>query len=101
MAKQDTTEKIMYLAWLSVALSCCWPITFTRNKNRVYAYKVLQVISVVNACLLLLPLLYSAYLHLDDIASVSKSISVGMCVSQILIQTIICSVKHDSLQVSS
>lgn len=100
MRNKTTPEKIINIVWLSMAMSFCWPLPAGSSKKQVYGYKVLQLLSVINACTVLLPLLYSIYLHLDNIIIVFKCICLSLGLSQIIIQTIIYSSKHDAFQVS-
>lgn len=101
MLKQQTPEKVINIIWFSVALSLCWPLSTYSSRTRILVYKVLQIISVINACTLILTLLYSVYVHSDDIIIVFESICLILAVSQLMIQTFICSVNYKSLQVSS
>lgn len=100
MLKQIISEKAIHITWLSVAITFCWPISLNSSKTQVFIFKVLQIISVINVSMLLLPLLYSIYLHFDDIIIVSKSIALSVGLIQVIAQTVICFVKYDSLQVS-
>lgn len=43
---------------------------------------------------------HSIYLHQDDIIIVAKSISIVVVFIQLIVQTTICAIKHDTLQVS-
>ncbi|XP_043508200.1 odorant receptor 85b-like [Frieseomelitta varia] len=98
MLRQFTPEKVIRMIKLSVTLCCCWPLSAASSRIRVCGYKVLQISTVISACLVLLPLLYSTYLHSDDIVIVSKCICVSIGMSQLIVQTLICLIKHDSLQ---
>lgn len=101
MTKQVTPEKAIQIIWLSVASTFCWPLSINSSKTQVFVFRVLQITSIINACMLLLPLLYSAYLHFDDIITVSKCAGLAIALTQIIVQTSICFVKYDVLQVSS
>ncbi|KAF3430059.1 hypothetical protein E2986_11671 [Frieseomelitta varia] len=81
-----------------VVSSFCWPLS-TSSRTRILVYAVLRIISVINACMLFLALLYSVYVHSDDIIIVFESVCLGLGVSQLMIQTIICSVNYKSLQI--
>ncbi|XP_031367550.1 uncharacterized protein LOC102678585 isoform X2 [Apis dorsata] len=98
MLKQIISEKAIHITWLSVAITFCWPISLNSSKTQVFIFKILQIISIINVSMLLLPLLYSVYLHFDDIIIVSKSISLSVGLIQVIAQTVICFVKYDSLQ---
>lgn len=100
MLKRKIIEKAIHITWLSVAITFCWPVPLNSSKTQVFIFKVLQIISIINVSMLLLPLLYSIYLHYDDIIIVSKSISLSVGLIQVIAQTAICFVKYDSLQVS-
>lgn len=101
MLKQPTPERVIDIIWFSVASTFCWPLSTYSNRIRILVYKILQIISVINACMLFLALLYSVYVHSDDIIIVFESICLVLAVSQLMVQTIICSVNYKSLQVSS
>ncbi|XP_043797380.1 uncharacterized protein LOC122717409 [Apis laboriosa] len=98
MLKQIISEKAIHITWLSVAITFCWPISLNSSKTQVFIFKVLQIISIINVSMLLLPLLYSVYLHFDDIIIISKSISLSVGLIQVIAQTVICFVKYDYLQ---
>ncbi|XP_033309303.1 uncharacterized protein LOC117210416 [Bombus bifarius] len=98
MPKRITPEKVMDIVWFSVALTFCWPPPINSSGTRTLVHKILQMSGVINACMLLPPLLYSIYLHLDDIIIVSECICLFMVISQIVVQTVICFINHDSLQ---
>nr|AHJ37463.1 olfactory receptor 151 isoform 1a_2 [Apis mellifera] len=98
MLKQLTPEKVIYITWVSVALTLCWPLPANNGKIQVFMFKALQIISIINAFILLLPLLYSVYLHFDDVIIVSKCVAVSIGLTQVITQTIICFAKYDSLQ---
>ncbi|XP_031774659.1 uncharacterized protein LOC100871903 isoform X2 [Apis florea] len=98
MTKQVTPEKAIQIIWLSVASTFCWPLSINSSKTQVFVFRVLQITSIINACMLLLPLLYSAYLHFDDIITVSKCAGLAIALTQIIVQTSICFVKYDVLQ---
>lgn len=101
MLKQVTFEKVIHIIWFSVALTFCWPLPANSTKNQVFVFRILQIISIINAFMLILPLLYSIYLHFNDIAIVFQSLSILVGLSQMIIQTVIlCFVKYNSLQVS-
>lgn len=94
-------EKSVYLVWLSVAMTFCWPLPPDTARKRIVGMKVLLIISIVNGCAVILPMLYWIHLHLDDIISLFKCICVALCLVQYVAQTIVCLVKYDTLQVSS
>ncbi|XP_050479978.1 uncharacterized protein LOC126868508 [Bombus huntii] len=98
MSKRMTPEKVIDIIWFSVALTFCWPLPINSSGTRILVHKILQISSVISACMLLLPLLYSIYLHLDDIIIVSECICLFLGVSQAIVQSIICLINHDSLQ---
>ena len=100
MLKQMTFKKIINIIWFSVALTFCWPLSANSTKIQIFVFRILQIISIINAFILLLPLLYSVYLHFDDIVIVFKSIALCVGLSQMIIQTAICFVKYNTLQVS-
>ena len=98
--KQLTLEKAIDITWFSVALSFCWPLPSNSSRTRIAFYKILQISSSISACLVLLAVIYSLYLHLDNILVVCKCSLISLGISQQVIQTTICMINHDSLQVS-
>lgn len=101
MSKKTLPEKMIFVTWLSVAMSLCWPLPVGSSRNQVFAYRLLQIGGIVSIFLVLLPLIYSTYKQFSDIVVLSKCVclAIGMC--QSIGQTIICMVKHNTLQVSS
>ncbi|XP_017799435.1 PREDICTED: uncharacterized protein LOC108580236 [Habropoda laboriosa] len=98
MLKQLTPEKVIDIIWFSVALAVCWPLSSSASKAQVVAFKILQICSAISALILLLPLLYSTYLHFDDVIVLSQSICLSMGVFQMIMQTVICFTNYDLLQ---
>ncbi|XP_033177290.1 uncharacterized protein LOC100740831 [Bombus impatiens] len=100
MSKQITPEDVIQFTRLSVALSFCWP-----SADNSGSYKIAQICIVINAFLILLPSLYSIYLYLVDISfhleALFKCINLTIYTTQLIIQTCICWIKRDKLQVSS
>lgn len=101
MLKKVTPEKVIYIIRLSVAICCCWPRPFNSTKNQIFGFKVLQISTIISAFMVFLPLLYSIYLHNDNIIHVFKCICLSVGITQLIVQTLICFIKHNSLQVSS
>lgn len=95
-----TPEKIIYRTWLSVAMTFCWPLPLTSTKKQLLGYKLLQIGALIHVFIMLLLSIYSSYLHLDDIVVLSKSLCITVAISQPIIQTVVCFVKHNVLQVS-
>ncbi|XP_043508199.1 uncharacterized protein LOC122527772 [Frieseomelitta varia] len=58
----------------------------------------MQICTVINISLLLLPTLYAMYLRSDDMEVVSHCVTQALCEIQCIVQTIICFSKHDTLQ---
>ncbi|XP_017758952.1 PREDICTED: uncharacterized protein LOC108549894 [Eufriesea mexicana] len=98
MFNKLTPEEAINVTWLSVALTFCWPLPPNSSRVKLFGYKVIQVASIINGFMLLAPLLYAVYLHSHNVAIVSGDISLCIGVIQIIVQTIICIVKHDNLQ---
>ncbi|XP_033298176.1 uncharacterized protein LOC117204670 [Bombus bifarius] len=98
MLKQITAEKVIHITWLSVVISLCWPLPINSNRNKIFCFKILQICSGISGCLLFMPILYSIYLHLNDIVITSSCMCLLLGVSQNIFQTLICFIKHDSLQ---
>lgn len=100
MLKKATPEKIIDIIRFSVAICFCWPYPLNSSRNQIFGFKVLQISTMVSACIMLLPLLYSIYLHNDDVIHISKCICISIGVTQLIVQTLVCFIKHNSLQVS-
>lgn len=101
MLKQMTFKKIINIIWFSVALTFCWPLSANSTKIQIFVFRILQIISIINAFMLIVPLSYSIYLHYDDIAIIFQSLAILVGLSQMIIQTVIlCFIKYNSLQVS-
>ncbi|XP_026294838.1 uncharacterized protein LOC102655285 isoform X2 [Apis mellifera] len=98
MLKKVTPENVIYIIRLSVAICCCWPRPFNSTKNQIFAFKVLQISTIISAFMVFLPLLYSIYLHNDNIIHVFKCICLSIGITQLIVQTLICFIKHNSLQ---
>lgn len=100
MTKQITPEKVIHITWLSVFITLCWPLPINSDRNKIFCFKILQICSIISACLLFLPMLYFCYVHFDDLVVTSSCVCLTIGVSQNIFQTIVCCVKHVSLQVS-
>lgn len=100
MIEQVMLKRVIYITWLSVALCFCWPISANSNKNQIIVFRFLQIFTIISSCLGSLPMFHSIYLHQDDIVIVAKSISIVVVFIQLIVQTTICAIKHDTLQVS-
>ncbi|XP_017760962.1 PREDICTED: uncharacterized protein LOC108551336 [Eufriesea mexicana] len=98
MAKRLSPESVIQFVRFSVALTLCWPLRSNSSKNRVYCYKVLQFAHAVNTTIIMSIALHSAYLHLSDFVNVSRIIAVSLGMGQMIITTLICISKHESLQ---
>ncbi|XP_017765413.1 PREDICTED: uncharacterized protein LOC108554593 [Eufriesea mexicana] len=98
MSKQLTLERVINIIWLSVALTFCWPLPANSSKIKTLGYKLLQIVSIISASLLLLPLLYSAYVHTNNVIIAFKCFCLGSVLIQFIIQTIICLINYDSIQ---
>lgn len=100
MLKQVTPEKGIYIIWLSVALSLCWPLSINSTRKQIVCMKILQIGAIISAFMIFLPLIYTIYLNLDNLNMFFKCICLLMGIFQHIVQTITCFIKYDSLQVS-
>ncbi|KAK1132267.1 hypothetical protein K0M31_016387 [Melipona bicolor] len=98
MLKQVTLEKAIDIVRLSIALSFCWPLPPRSSRAKLFLYKTTQLFATISIISLLLPLLYAMYVRSDDIEIISLCLSQVILTTQGIIQTIICSNKHDTLQ---
>lgn len=101
MLKQVTLEKAIDIVRLSIALSFCWPLPPHSSRAILFLYKITRLFATISIISLLLPLVYAMYIRSDDIEIISLCLSQVILMMQGIIQTIICSNKHDTLQVSS
>lgn len=101
MKRATRPEKSVYLVWLSVAMTFCWPLPADTARRRIVGMKVLLIISIINGCAVILAMLYWVHLHLNDVISLFKCICVALCLLQYVVQAAVCLVKYDTLQVSS
>ncbi|XP_031370440.1 uncharacterized protein LOC102680919 [Apis dorsata] len=98
MLKQVTPEKGIYIIWLSVALSLCWPLPINSTRKQVVCIKILQIGTIISAFMILLPLIYTIYLNLDNLNIFFKCICLSMGVFQHIVQTTTCFIKYNTLQ---
>ena len=95
-----TPEMAINITRLSVALSFCWPVPASSSRGRVFFVKIVLVVATISGFVLVLFLMYGAYVHFGDVILTSKCVCLTMCVSQFVMQTVICLVKYETLQVS-
>jgi hypothetical protein len=79
MLKQITPEGAIRFIWFSVALSFSWPLSDDSSRSRVLGFRVLQISAVVNAFLMLVTLIYSFSLNLDNMTALFR------CIFQVII----------------
>ena len=101
MLKQVTLEKAIDIVRLTIALSFCWPLPPHSSRTKLLLYKTTQLFAAISIIFLVLPLIYAIYIRSDDIEIISLCLSQVILMMQGVIQTVICSNKHDTLQVSS
>lgn len=100
MSKRMTPETVIRITWLSVVITVCWPLPMSSGRGRIFGFKILQIVSIISIFMLLFPMIYSIYLHFDDIIVSSQCVCLSITLTQLIMQTFICFVNHDSLQVS-
>ncbi|KAK1137625.1 hypothetical protein K0M31_002123 [Melipona bicolor] len=93
-----TPEMAINITRLSVAFSFCWPVPASSSKGRVVFMKIVLVVTTISGFVIVLLLMYGAYVHFGDLILTSKCVCLTMCVSQFVVQTIICLVKYETLQ---
>ncbi|CAD1480676.1 unnamed protein product [Heterotrigona itama] len=98
MPKQVTLEKAIDIVRLSIALTFCWPLPAHSSRKKLFVYKTVQFLAIINIITQLLALLYTIHIRSDDIEITSLCLSQVVLAMQSIIQTIICSNKHDTLQ---
>ncbi|XP_076173372.1 uncharacterized protein LOC143149689 [Ptiloglossa arizonensis] len=96
-----TPEKAIYFTRLSVALTCCWPLSSTASRGQLLCFKIIKFLVSVSAFALLLPLLYAIRVHCNDPIILPNVICLTVAVGQILIHVLLCMVHNDRIQVES
>ncbi|CAL7939842.1 unnamed protein product [Xylocopa violacea] len=98
MFRDATPEKTIAFVRYSVALTYCWPLPSTATKSRVFRFKILRFLVLLNAFMLLGPLLYAMHVHRDDPGKVSKAALLSLAIMQVLVQTSFCAVHYNRFQ---
>ncbi|XP_061940186.1 uncharacterized protein LOC108001260 [Apis cerana] len=98
MLKQITPEKSIYIIWLSVALSFCWPLPVNSTRKQIVYIKILQISAVISAFMILLPLIYTIHLNVHNLINLFQCICLLICAFKHIIQTVICFIKYNALQ---
>ncbi|CAL7939839.1 unnamed protein product [Xylocopa violacea] len=98
MFRNATPEKAIAFTQFSMALSCCWPLPTSATKNEMLRFKIVRSLLLLNASLLLGPMLYAMYLYRDDVEKICKGVLQSLAVVQLLIQTSSCIVQYDRYQ---
>ncbi|KAK9304507.1 hypothetical protein QLX08_004136 [Tetragonisca angustula] len=93
-----TPEMAINITRLSVAFSFCWPVPASSSRGRVLFMKIVLVVATISGFMLVSLLMYGAYVHFGDLILTSKCVCLTMCVSQFVMQTIICLAKYETLQ---
>ena len=102
MLKHATPEKVIHFTWLFVAVTFCWPISSKSSKSQHLRLSVMQIIGIIHAILLIVPSIYSVfvYISMNDIMRFYRCLLQLIACIQMVVQTSICFIKHDSLQIS-
>ncbi|CAL7939838.1 unnamed protein product [Xylocopa violacea] len=98
MFRNATPEKAITFTRFSVALTCCWPLQTSATKNEVLRFKIFRFAMLLNAFMLLGPMLYAMHVYRDDGENMCKAALLGLAVLQVLVQTSSCMLQHDRYQ---
>ncbi|KAF3430449.1 hypothetical protein E2986_11515 [Frieseomelitta varia] len=98
MFRNVTPEKAIVFVESIVALSHCWPLPSTATKSRIFYYKLLRSVLLLNSLLLLFPLLYAIYVHREDPVKFCKAVSLALAVVQIPLHSSFCISQYDRYQ---
>ncbi|XP_076763029.1 uncharacterized protein LOC143430572 [Xylocopa sonorina] len=98
MFRNATPEKAIVFTQFSIALTCCWPLPTSATKNEILRFKILRSVLLLNAFMLLGPMLYAMYVYRNDVENICKGVLLGLAVVQVLIQTSSCIVQYDRYQ---
>ncbi|XP_076763156.1 uncharacterized protein LOC143430665 [Xylocopa sonorina] len=98
MFRNVTPEKAIAFAQYSVALTCCWPLPLTATRTELLRFKILRSVMLLNAFMLLGPMLYAMHAYRDDIENMCKAVLLTLAVVQVLVQTSSCIFQYDRYQ---
>ncbi|XP_053973003.1 odorant receptor 4-like [Hylaeus volcanicus] len=99
MFRDVSPEKAITFTRLSVALNCYWPLPSTATWFQVLRFKIFRILSMLSTAALVLPLLYSMYVHHDDTVILTKVACFTLALIHILCQSVFSIVHHDRIQV--
>lgn len=100
LSNEMSPEMAINITRLSIAFSFCWPVPASSSRAQVLFMKIVLAVTTVSGFTLVSLLMYGAYVHFGDPILTSKCVCLTICVSQFVMQTIICLVKYETLQVS-
>ncbi|KAF3428085.1 LOW QUALITY PROTEIN: hypothetical protein E2986_11934 [Frieseomelitta varia] len=89
---------VIHIIWLCVVITFCWPLPVSSSKLRVLVFKLLIICSGISTGIIVLLLIYTTYLHLDNFVISSKTFCLSICISQHPIQSFMYVVNYGSLQ---
>ncbi|XP_076763151.1 uncharacterized protein LOC143430661 [Xylocopa sonorina] len=98
MPRNTGVEKAIAFTQFSVALTCCWPLPSTATKNQVLRFKILRSAMLLNAFVLLVPLLYAVHVYRDDAGNMCRAALLGLAVLQNLVQSCLCIAQYERYQ---
>ncbi|XP_076763155.1 uncharacterized protein LOC143430664 [Xylocopa sonorina] len=98
MFRNATPEKAISFIQFSVALTWCWPLPSSATKNEVLRFKIFRLAMLVNAFMLLGPMLYAMYVYRDEVENTCKAALLSLAVLQVLIQMSSCILHYDRYQ---
>ncbi|CAL7939837.1 unnamed protein product [Xylocopa violacea] len=98
MFRNVTPEKAIAFVQFSVALTCCWPLPSSATKTELFRFKILRTALLLNAFMLLGPMLYAMYAYRDDVENMCKAVLLTLAVVQVLVQSSSCILQYDRYQ---
>ncbi|XP_076763153.1 uncharacterized protein LOC143430662 [Xylocopa sonorina] len=98
MFRNVTPQKAITFTHFCVALTCCWPLPSAATKSELFRFKILRSVMLLNALMLLGPMLYAIHAYKDDVENMSKAVLLTISVVQVLAQTSSCIFQYDRYQ---
>ncbi|XP_076763154.1 uncharacterized protein LOC143430663 [Xylocopa sonorina] len=98
MFRNVTAQKAITFTQCCVALTYCWPLPSSATKNEVLRFKILRFMTLLNALILLCPMLYAIHVYSDDVENMSKAILLTPAVLHVLIQSFSCMAQYERYQ---
>ncbi|XP_076380235.1 uncharacterized protein LOC117227742 [Megalopta genalis] len=98
MFANATPKKAITFTKYSVILCCGWPLPSSASKHQFYGYLFLKVVGVLLTIAVILPALWSLYLHIDDPVITGNTFGLACALLQSVANIIICTIQHNHYQ---